>query len=50
MSRVIFVSSSDHNYFPMLLEWVHSIRSFSEFKDMGIGIMNSGMTQEQMRF
>ena len=48
MSRVIFVSSSDHNYFPMLLEWVHCLRSFDEFKDMDIGIMNAGMTPEQL--
>ena len=48
MSRIIFVSSSDHNYFPMLLEWVHSVRSFNEFKDMDIGIMNAGMTREQV--
>ena len=48
MNRMLFVSSSDHKYFPMLLEWVHCIRSFSEFDDVDIGIMNAGMTQKQV--
>ena len=48
MTKIALVSSADHNYFPMLLEWVHCIRSFPESKDMDICIMNSGMKPEQV--
>lgn len=46
--KIAFVSSADHNYFPMLLEWVHCIRSFPESAEMDICIMNSGMKPEQI--
>ncbi|MCI5059978.1 MAG: glycosyltransferase [Alphaproteobacteria bacterium] len=43
-----FVSSSDHNYFPMLLEWVYSIRRFEQSKEMDICILNAGLKPEQV--
>lgn len=46
--KIAFVSSSDHNYFPMLLEWVHSIRAFNQSKDMDICILNAGLKPEQI--
>lgn len=46
--KVLFVSSADHKYFPLLLEWVHCLRRFPEAKDAHIGIMNAGMTAEQI--
>lgn len=42
------MSSSDHNYFPLLIEWVHCIRSFDQSKDMDICILNAGLTPEQI--
>ena len=46
--KIAFVSSSDHTYFPMLLEWVHSIRAFDQSKDMDICILNAGLNPEQI--
>ena len=46
--RITFVSSADHNYYAMLREWVHCIRSFPQSKDMDICIFDVGMTQEQV--
>ena len=48
MSKKTFVSGSDHNYFPMLLEWVHSLRSFDQSHDMDICILDAGLTDEQI--
>ena len=47
--RIAFVSSSDHNYYPMLLEWVHSIRHFEQSKNMDICILNAGLKPEQIK-
>lgn len=48
MTKVTFISGSDHKYFPMLLEWVHSIRAFPQSKGMDICILDSGLTAEQV--
>ena len=48
MTTTAFVSSSDHNYFPMMIEWVHSIRRFPESKGMDICILNAGLKAEQV--
>lgn len=48
MTKTIFVSSSDSNYFPMLIEWVHSVRRFPQSEGIDIGILNAGLTQEQI--
>lgn len=48
MNKNTFVSGSDHNYFPMLLEWVHCIRSFPQSKDFDICILDAGLTPEQL--
>lgn len=47
-NKTTFVSGSDHNYFPMLLEWVHSIRAFPQSKDMDICILDAGLKPEQL--
>ena len=49
MTSVAFVSSSDHNYFPLLLEWVHSLRRFPESKGMDICILNAGLKEDQIK-
>lgn len=46
--KTAFISSSDSNYFPLLLEWVHSLRAHPQSKGMDICIMNAGMSAEQL--
>lgn len=48
MNKIAFVSSSDHNYFPLLLEWMHSVRRFPQSKEMDICILNAGLKPEQV--
>ncbi len=50
MKKVIFVSSADSNYFPLLAEWVHSIQRFPESAGMDIGILNAGMKSEELDY
>ena len=50
MKKVIFVSSADSNYFPMLAEWIHSIRRHPESADMDIGILNAGMNEREVEY
>jgi hypothetical protein len=45
---VIFISSADHNYFPMLLEWAHSVRRFPQSAETDIGILDAGLMPEQI--
>ena len=47
-NKVAFVSVADHNYYPMLLEWVHSIRAFDQSANMDICILNAGLKPEQV--
>jgi hypothetical protein len=42
-----FVSGSDHRYFPLLLEWIYSVKSHAKSKDIDICIINAGMTNDQ---
>ncbi len=46
--KITFVSGADANYYPMLREWVHSIRRFPQSKGMDICILDVGMTKEQL--
>ncbi|MFA5592102.1 MAG: glycosyltransferase [Micavibrio sp.] len=50
MSKVIFVSSADSNYFPLLAELVHSIRRHPESAGMDIGILNAGMNERELDY
>lgn len=50
MNKVIFVSSADSNYFPLLAEWVHSIRRHPESAGMDIGILNAGMNERELDY
>lgn len=45
--RILFVSSADSRYFPLLREWIASLRAFPQSKDMDIGIINAGLDEEQ---
>ena len=46
--KITFISSADSNYYPLLREWIHSIRSFRESAEIDICIMDAGMTPEQI--
>ncbi len=48
MTTTAFISSSDYNYFPMLIEWVHCIRSFPQSANMDICILNAGLKPDQI--
>jgi hypothetical protein len=48
MTKTILVSSADSNYFAMLIEWVHSVRRFPQSAGIDIGILNSGLTPDQV--
>ena len=48
MTRICFISGGDKNYYPLLLEWIHSIRRFPESVGMDICILNAGMTETQV--
>jgi hypothetical protein len=45
--RVALVSGSDSNYYPLLLEWIHSIRRFEQSANMDICVIDSGLTDFQ---
>lgn len=49
MTKTVFVSGADHNYFPMLLEWIYSIRAFPESEGMDICILDVGLEPEQLQ-
>lgn len=48
MSKTVFVSGCDSNYFPMLLEWLHSVRRFEQSKEIDICILDAGLTADQI--
>lgn len=43
-----FISGCDSNYFPMLMEWIHSVRRFKESENIDINILDAGLTSEQV--
>lgn len=47
--KIALISGGDANYFPLIREWIHSIRRFSQSKDMDICILDAGLTQEQVK-
>lgn len=47
MSKIAFISGCDSNYYPMLREWIHSLRRFNESKPMDICILDAGLTEHQ---
>jgi len=49
MSKTVFVSGCDSNYFPLLLEWLHSFRRFEQSKSYDICILDAGLTDEQRK-
>ena len=47
MNKIAFISGCDSNYFPMLLEWLHSVRRFQESKDIEVCILDAGLSEDQ---
>ena len=47
-NKITFVSSADENYYPMLREWVHSIRRFPQSTEIDICILRAGMSDAQV--
>ena len=48
MGKVIVVSGSDAAYFPLLKDWLTCIKSFSELTHCDIGILDIGLTADQV--
>lgn len=46
--KITFVSGADSRYFPMLLEWVHSLRRFEQSRKMDICILDVGLKPEEL--
>ena len=46
-SKIAFISSADSRYFPMLLEWVHSIKQSVKNKNFDLCIIDAGLTPEE---
>lgn len=49
MTKLVFVSASDSNYYPMLLEWIHSIRRFEKGRAANICIIDAGLKDQQIK-
>jgi hypothetical protein len=48
MNKTVLISGCDSNYFPMLLEWLHSVRRFKESAEIDICILDAGLTAAQI--
>ncbi|MEZ5813532.1 MAG: hypothetical protein R3E13_02220 [Alphaproteobacteria bacterium] len=48
MNKTAFISGCDSNYFPLLLEWLHSLRRFPQSENMDICILDAGLTPAQI--
>lgn len=49
-NNIAFISSADSKYFPLLLEWLHSIKRFPQSKNMDICILDVGMSEDELNF
>ena len=47
MSKKTIVTLADSNYFPLLLELIHSIRKFKESENIDISVLDAGLNTEQ---
>jgi hypothetical protein len=48
MPSVALISGADSNYYPLLREWIHSVRSFKESAAIDLCIIDGGLTSEQL--
>ncbi len=47
MNKIALISGCDANYFPMLMEWIYSVRQHKQCDDMDICILDAGLTDAQ---
>ena len=47
MTKIALISGCDANYFPILREWIESIRRFPQSKEFDICILDAGLTDAQ---
>ncbi|MFN3701827.1 MAG: hypothetical protein ACK4VI_09975 [Alphaproteobacteria bacterium] len=47
--KIALVSGCNDAYFPMLKEWIHSVRRFAQSREMDICILDAGLTDAQKR-
>ncbi len=48
MKKLAFVSGSDSKYYPLLREWIESVRQFPQATEADICIIDAGLTAEQI--
>jgi hypothetical protein len=48
-NKIAFVTGADSNYFPMLMEWIHSIRRFEQADNIAICVLDTGLTDPQRK-
>lgn len=49
MRKHAFVTGADANYFPMMIEWIQSLRRFPGSDEFDICVMNTGLTDDQVK-
>lgn len=49
MSRVCFVSGCDSKYYPLLREWLASVRRFEQSKNFDVCILDAGLSEQQVK-
>jgi hypothetical protein len=47
MERIALVTGSDANYYPLVREWIHSVRRFEQSKGCDICVIDAGLTDAQ---
>lgn len=47
--KIAFISGGDANYFPLILEWIHSVQRFPQSKDIDICILDAGLEDAQVQ-
>ena len=48
--KTAFVSGCNAKYFPILAEWLHSLRSFEQGQNASVCIMDVGLTDAQVKY
>ena len=50
MNNVAFVSGCNDKYFPILVEWLHSLRSYEQGRAASVCILDVGLSEEQVEY
>lgn len=46
MSKITFISGCDDNYYPLLREWLHSLRRFPQAQRIDVNILDAGLSDK----